>query len=186
MSRTERNNAMNTLFYRITLTALCLWLTITAGAQVSTIQADFIQTKTMKMLGDKIVSHGKMYHQQSDKLHWEYTSPYKYTFIMNGGKVLLMKNGRKDVIDTSKNKMFREIGRIMLSSVTTKSRQKTMDLPLSKQMKAMYKRIVLHFNQKTSLVERVVMYEKNGDTTDIELKNVTTNKTIPAAVFAVR
>ena len=40
---------------------------------LKSMQADFVQTKTMKMLGDKMVSNGKMYYQQSDKLHWEYT-----------------------------------------------------------------------------------------------------------------
>lgn len=169
----------------VTCVSLCIMM-LCANAQVHTIQADFTQTKTMKMLGDKMVSHGKMYYQQSDKLHWEYTTPYKYTFVMNGSKVMLKRDGRSDVIDANRNKMFREIGRIMLSSVTVSSKQKTAELPLSKQMKALYKKIVLHFNANTHLVERVVMYEKNGDTTDIELKNVTTNKTIPATCFAVR
>ena len=81
---------------------------------LKSMQADFVQTKTMKMLGDKMVSNGKMYYQQSDKLHWEYTTPYSYTFILNGDKVLLKKGTRKDVIDVNKNKVFKEIARIMI------------------------------------------------------------------------
>ena len=98
----------------------------------------------------------------------------------------MKKGGRKDVVDTSKNKMFREIGKVMMSSLVVSSTQRQMDLPLTKQMKSLYKRIVIYFNQKTHLVERVVMYEKNGDQTDIELNNVTTNKNIAAGLFAVQ
>lgn len=158
----------------------------TAGNGIKTLQADFKQTKTMKMLGDKMVSQGKMYYSATDKLRWEYTSPYTYTFVMNGQKVMLKKGGRKDVVDTSKNKMFREIGKVMMSSLVVSSTQRQMDLPLTKQMKSLYKRIVIYFNQKSHLVERVVMYEKNGDQTDIELNNVTTNKNIAAGLFAVQ
>ena len=157
-----------------------------SGNGIKTLQADFRQTKTMKMLGDKMVSQGKMYYSASDKLRWEYTSPYTYTFIMNGQKVLLKKGNRKDVVDTSKNKMFREIGKVMMNSLVISSTQRQMDMSLTKQMKSLYKRIVVYFNQKTHLVERVVMYEKNGDQTDIELKNVTTNKAVAAAMFAVQ
>lgn len=179
---------MKTIF-RIFIFILLLVSEDTA-AQVNTapktLQADFRQTKTMKMLGDKLVSQGKMYYSASDKLRWEYTSPYTYTFIMNGQKVLLKKGGRKDVVDTSKNKMFREIGKVMMNSLVVTSTKQQMDLPQTKQMKSLYKRIVIYFNQKTHLVERVVMYEKNGDQTDIELKNVTTNKNIAAGMFTVQ
>ncbi len=172
--------------YRIYTAVMLLCLSMTVSAQTKTIQADFVQTKTMKMLGDKMVSRGKMHYQHNNKLRWEYTAPYTYTFVMNGNKVLLKKGNRKDVINTSKNKMFKEIGRIMMSSIVVTSKQRTMELPLSKSMKSLYKKIILHFNPKTTMVEKVVMYEKNGDTTEIELKNVTTNKVIPAALFAVQ
>ena len=160
-------------------------MSMVALAQTKSIQCDFVQTKTMKMLGEKMVSKGKMYYQHSDKLHWEYTTPYQYTFIMNGSKVLLKKGARKDVIDTSKNKIFKEIGKIMLNSVVVTG-NKTRELPLSKEMKGLYTKILLYFNSKTTLVEKVVMYEKNGDTTEIQLQNVQTNKPVSAAVFAVQ
>ena len=50
------------------------------ASKMKTMQCDFVQTKYLKMLNDKMVSRGKMYYQQSNKLRWEYTSPYTYTF----------------------------------------------------------------------------------------------------------
>jgi len=168
---------------------------------LKSMQADFIQTKTMKMLGDKMVSNGKMYYQQSDKLHWEYTIPYTYTFILNGDKVLLKKGTRKDVIDVNKNKVFKEIARIMMSSMVGTCLTEKKDfsvsvvetdqtytatlIPQKKEMKQMYTKIVLTFTKKTSMISRVVMYEKNGDNTEIVLKNVVTNKTINPSYFAI-
>src|SRR5574344_2854073 len=56
---------------------------------LKTLQCDFVQTKQLSMLNDKIVSRGKMYYKQNNALRWQYTSPYTYTFIINGGKVLM-------------------------------------------------------------------------------------------------
>ncbi len=168
---------------------------------LKSMQADFVQTKTMKMLGDKMVSNGKMYYQQSDKLHWEYTNPYSYTFILNGDKVLLKKGTRKDVIDVNKNKVFKEIARIMMSSMVGTCLTEKKDfavsvaesdqtytatlIPQKKEMKQMYTKIVLTFTKKTSMISRVVMYEKNGDNTEIVLKNVVTNKAVSPSYFAI-
>ena len=37
-----------------------------AAASMKTMQCDFVQTKFLRMLNDKMVSRGKMYYQQSD------------------------------------------------------------------------------------------------------------------------
>lgn len=170
-----------------------------ATAQMKTMQADFVQTKTLKMLGDKMVSHGRMAYQQSDKLRWEYTTPYTYTFILNGSKVTLRKGKRSDVIDVNRNKMFKEIARIMMNSmvgrcitdsktfkvsVKTDAQHYTATLlPLKKDMKQMYTRIVLVFSRQTATVGRVMMYERNGDCTDIVLKNIKMNAAVSAKEF---
>lgn len=173
-----------------------------AAQSMKTMQCDFVQTKHLKMLNDKMVSKGKMYYQQADKLHWEYTTPYTYTFILNGSKVLLKKGIRNDVINVSQNKMFKEIARIMMNSVVgkcltdTKSFKTSISesqseyvatlIPQTKDMKQMWTKLVLHFNRKQMMVSKVEMHEKNGDRTIIELLNAQTNKTIDAKQFAIR
>ena len=154
---------------------------------LKSMQADFVQTKTMKMLGDKMVSNGKMYYQQSDKLHWEYTTPYTYTFILNGDKVLLKKGTRKDVIDVNKNRVFKEIARIMMSSMvgTCLTEKKDFSISVVESDQSYTATLILTFTKKTSMISRVVMYEKNGDNTEIVLKNVVTNKTINPSYFAI-
>jgi outer membrane lipoprotein carrier protein len=160
-----------------------------------------VQTKQLKLLNDRLVSKGKMCYQKSDKLRWEYTSPTSYVFILNGDKVLLKNNNRNDVIDVKQNKLFREIARIMMSSVvgnclsdeknfktsiaSTPTEWVATMLPLKKDMKQMFQKIILHFNKQKSMVSSVELIEKNGDQTLIELKNIRQNESISASVFAV-
>ncbi|MCC8039420.1 MAG: outer membrane lipoprotein carrier protein LolA [Bacteroidales bacterium] len=173
----------------------------TAAAAINTLQADFVQTKSLKMLGDKMVSRGKMLCEQPGRLRWEYTSPYTYTFILNANKVLVKKKDRSDVIDTSQNAMFREIARIMMNSVLGKCLTDKNDfkatvaqksggyivtlLPQKKEMKQMFTKILLHYNKQQAMVTQVEMYEKNGDSTVIELKNLKKNAPIDAAQFKI-
>ena len=171
-----------------------------AAFKLKSMQCDFVQTKHLKMLNDKVVSKGKMYYQQSDKLRWEYVSPYKYTFILNGSKVQLKNSKRNDVIDVQKNKLFKEIARIMMSSVVgncmnDKSFKVTISdgktewiatmVPQRREMKQMFQTIKLHFNKQNSMVSMVELIEKNGDKTVIELKNIKTNVAIAPNIFSV-
>lgn len=172
------------------------------ASSIKTMQCDFIQTKHLKMLNDDMVSKGRMYYQQSNRLRWEYTSPYTYTFIINDDKVLLKNNQRHDVIDVNKNKLFKEIARIMMSSVVgnclndEKSFKSHISvsggewvatlLPQRKDMKQMFQKIVLHFSQKQAMVTQVELIEKNGDKTVIDLKNIKTNETISTNMFTIR
>lgn len=173
-----------------------------AAAAIKTMQADFVQTKHLRMLGDKMVSRGRMCYQQSDRLRWEYTKPYAYTFILNGNSVMMSKGGHRDVVDVNRNKVFREIAQMMMSSVvgtclTDSKRFKvsmTVDkqtctatlLPQKKDVKAMFTRIVLVFNRKTSVVSKVTMYEKNGDRTEITLDNVRIGAAVSPTEFTIK
>lgn len=175
---------------------------IAATAQaMKTMQCDFVQTKQLRMLNDKMVSEGRMYYSQKDKLRWEYTKPYQYIFILNGDRVLLKNKQRSDVIDVAQNKLFREIARIMMGSVVGDclNDERTFKVslvqsggewmatlvPQRKDMKQMFQRIVLHFDQQQGVVNRVVLTERGGDETTIELKNIRKNETITPSLFAV-
>ena len=172
-----------------------------ATSKLSSMQCDFVQTKTVKMLNEKLVSKGHMCYQQPNKLRWEYVTPYTYTFVFNGQKVSLKKNNRNDVIDVNQNKMFKEIAIIMMNSVvgkclTDKKSFKTTIrdtsaewiatlVPQSKELKNMFTGIVLHFNKEKAVVVKVEMLEKNGDTTVIVLNNIIKNQKIDAKIFTV-
>jgi len=171
------------------------------ASKMKTMECDFVQTKHLKMLSEKMVSRGKMYYRQPDMLRWEYQSPYSYVFILNGSKVLLKNSRRSDVVDVNRNKVFKEIARIMMNSVVGKSLTDEKDfkvsmsttagewiatlLPQRKDMKQMFQKIVLHFNKQRAMVSTVELIEKKGDRTVIELKNVKSNEPLQKNLFAV-
>ena len=169
--------------------------------EMKSLECDFVQTKHLKMLSDKMVSKGRMYYQQKSKLRWEYTSPKKYVFILNDTKVRIINGSRNDVIDTNQSKVFKEIARVMMNSVVGKclndDKEYKVDItasgsdwiatltPQRKNMKQLFKKIVIHFDKQRAMVNRVELLEKNDDRTVIELKNAKTNHAISPAIFAM-
>lgn len=172
-----------------------------AAAGLKSMNCSFTQTKYLSLLSDKMVSEGKMSYKQSNKLRWEYTSPYKYLFIFNGTKVYVGNKSRKDVIDTKNNKVFKEVARIMMSTVTgtalsnssdfsidvadVKSIWKVTLIPKKKEMKKMFTKIELSFNKSNLMIAEINIYEKNNDRTNIRLKNISTNVAVNESLFAI-
>lgn len=173
-----------------------------AAASIKTLRCNFIQTKKLNMLGDKMTSKGFMYCSQPNQLKWEYLSPYTYTFILNNDVVLLKKGSRNDVIDVNQNKIFKEIARIMMNSVLGKCLTDKKDfkvdlinngnyyiatlIPQKKEMKQTFSKVLLHYNRDHSMIEKVEMYERNGDSTLIELINIVKNEAIDSSVYEIQ
>lgn len=161
----------------------------------------FVQTKNMSMLNDRMVSYGTMYYSQPDRLRWEYTRPYSYLFIFNGAKVYVGNNSKKNVIDVASNKLFREIAGIMMSTVTgkaltdaeafymdveeTQTSWRVTLVPKKKELKRMFRKVVLVFSRADTAIAGVEIYEMNGDKTEIRMSDVTKNIAIDEAVFSV-
>ena len=167
---------------------------------LASMQCEFVQTKKVVLLNDRMVSKGKMFYKQSNKLRWEYTTPYTYVFVLNGSKISLGKN-QKNVIDVNQSKVFKEIASIMMNSVVGKclSDKKSFKttikvsnseyiatlIPRTKEIKRLFNTIILHFDKQQSFVIRVELIEKNGDVTTIDLKNIKKNNPVNDQVFSI-
>lgn len=172
-----------------------------ASERISTVHADFIQTKRMKMLSDAMVSKGKMWCTQPNFLRWEYQSPQTSSFILNNGKVLLSKGQHDHIINVGRNKMLRQIIRLMIPnglgkclteekdfqvSIQSENAQHILTLlPQSKELKQLFTRLVLNYDRKQSVVTKIKMYEKGGDSSVIELTNIKTNQTIDESTYSL-
>lgn len=168
---------------------------------MKSMQCGFTQTKYLSLLSDKMVSKGHMYYQQPHKLRWEYSSPYQYTFILNGTEVYVRNKSKKDVINTNNNKLFKEVARIMLRTVTGKALSDAADfsidvfdggslwkvilIPRKKDLKRMFNKIILSFRKSDSIISEIDLYEKNNDRTNIILKDVTANGKINESLFVI-
>lgn len=173
-----------------------------SASSLRSLRCDFVQTKELSLLQDRMVSQGVMYYRQAgSQLRWEYRTPYRYTFVLNGDRVMMRSDGRTDVVETSANGMFREIARMMMSTLTGRCLTATSDFdirvraeeglwiaeltPRRREMTQFFARVNLCFDPERQLVTRVEMVEAGGDRTVIELKNVQRNATIDESVFAI-
>ncbi len=172
------------------------------AASIKTIESNFTQVKSVSFLNEKVKSYGRMYYSNQGKLRWEYVSPYKYTFAINGGKVYIKSGAKSQVIDIRTSRLFNSIAQIMINSITGKSLKANGDFntqmyvdgnewiavltPKKAQMKKMFRTVQLHFNSHHSMVSEVVMTETSGDSTVITLSGVKTNENIPNQIFSVK
>jgi outer membrane lipoprotein carrier protein len=171
------------------------------SSAIRSLQCDFVQTKHLSMLNDKLISTGKMYYRQPDELRWEYLSPYSYIFILNSSNVLIRTGETTNTIDTSSSRLFQEITRMMMASVTGQSLVDTANFdvemyiagedwvaeltPLKRDVRQMFARIKLYFNERLSTISHIEMQEASGDTMMIELKNTQINRPIDEALFTL-
>jgi len=173
-----------------------------AAQTMTSMQCEFTQTKSMKLLSKEMQSKGLMYFKQPNKLRWQYTAPYDYTFIMNGDKVTMKSAKSTQNIDVQGNKMFRQITKIILNSITGGGLKSATDFqvevyktdnnyfaklyPKKKELKQIYNVIEIYFNQPLTMVSGVKMMEKTGDVTSVKLQNIKNNPVINESTFAVR
>ena len=172
----------------------------TASAMTG-MQCEFTQTKSMKLLSKEMQSKGIMYFKRPNKLRWQYTSPYDYTFILNGDKVQIKSSKSTKNIDVQGNKMFRQITNIILNSVTGGSLKSSSDFnvevykkdnsyfaklfPKKKELKQLYQVIEIYFDSALTMVNSVRMVEKTGDETRVNLINTKLNVAVDEKMFAV-
>ena len=172
----------------------------TASAMTG-MQCEFTQTKSMKLLSKEMQSKGIMYFKRPNKLRWQYTSPYDYTFILNGDKVQIKSSKSTKNIDVQGNKMFLQITNIILNSVTGGSLKSSSDFnvevykkdnsyfaklfPKKKEFKQLYQVIEIYFDPALTMVNSVRMVEKTGDETRVNLINTKLNVAVDEKMFAV-
>lgn len=151
-----------------------------AAGEIRTVECNFTQTKHTKLLKKEQVSKGKMSCQLPDKLRWEYLSPRAKTILLDNSKSLPTRNGMEE-----------SVARLIMNSVTGRSltdssmfqvtaEEKPTEyvatlIPLRKEMKRIFTKLVLHFDLKQSTVTKVELHEKNGDQTVIELHDIRIN-----------
>lgn len=170
-----------------------------AASAVTSMQCEFTQTKKMKMLNKEMQSSGMMYYKSPNKLRWQYTSPYDYTFILNGDKVKIKSSRTNQNINVQDNKMFRQITNIILNSMTGKGLKNSSDFtvevykngsyyfaklyPKKKELKQIYQVIEIYFNVNLTMVSSVRLEEKTGDVTWVRLYNPKTSVTLNESLF---
>lgn len=171
-----------------------------ATAATESVQADFIQEKSLTMLSEKIISDGKFWFRRNDKLRMEYLQPYSYLIILNGGKIYMKDGIKENKISAGSNPVFKQINRILLDCVSG-SMLDNPDFrariyensgswliefkPTVKNLKELYKHINILLDKRDFTASTIGMYEVSGDQTIIRFQNKVLNAQIPDSVFNI-
>jgi outer membrane lipoprotein carrier protein len=180
------------------------WAGIRAAASsVKTIEADFVQTRQLKILRKPLVARGVIAYRRPNDLRWEYQSPLETLLLVRGGAVeRLSKHGGQWVPDASARleAMKIVIGEINLwldgnfaASRTFRAalRAASQDeparvelAPVDKALGKIISRIVLRLGERPGTVSAIDIFEEGEGSTHIVFENARYGGAIPDSRFA--
>ena len=170
-------------------------------AAIQTIQSDFVQTKHLSLLSDKIISKGKFYYHKEDKVRIEYITPFQYLLVMNAGQIMVKDEQKTSKINTRNSKAMQSVNRIMIDcmrgTVFTNPDFKVAAyengtdyllslVPANDAMRKMFKQIDVYLGKNNYDVDRLTMTEQGGDYSDMDFTHTQHNTTLNDALFKVK
>jgi len=169
------------------------------SAQIKTIQADFIQTKSMKILAKPLISEGRFYYAAPDSFRWEYLKPLKSIvlnhkgqtkrYIYSGGKMVEDESGgaqaMKIILGEINSWMSGNFDQNPSFKATLKEATYTQITltPAGQNMNGMLQKVIITVSKKDAAVKSVKIIESETSSTIIDFKNTQTNKSIPESIF---
>jgi len=172
-----------------------------AAKATTSIESQFMQTKELSVIREKIISKGTFFFKKEKLLRWEYTDPFPYLIIFNNDKIYVKDEDKENHINLQSNRVFREVNNILIGAVQgtllsdTKNFQCNISdlrdqyqaqmIPVNFRIKEILSEINLFFNKTDYTVDMLIMREVSGDYTRIEFIGKKLNQNIPDAKFAI-
>ncbi len=168
---------------------------------IQSIQCDFTQTKSVKMLAEKAVSYGSMAYQHDKKLRWEYKEPFSHIFILNETQVKIQDKASTETIDVEKSRIFKEVVKMIKGDVVGQSFKdgKTFAVSCSivkneyvailttqnQKLKNMFAGLTLHIDKDKKVLTEIEISSAKGDKTVLSFQNVVVNATVDDSLFNI-
>ena len=165
----------------------------------TTIECDFTQYKHLIIMDEPLVSYGKFYVQQDDKVRLDYLKPSPFLIVLNGEKVKIATDGKSNVYDLSSYQIasmmksmlsscllgdFSGVGRDYLMSVSEDHSVYLVIMePLNRRIKRNLQKIEITFDKKNLSVNQLLVHESSGDYTRHVFTNKKFNTSLPDELF---
>lgn len=170
-----------------------------AMSQVESVQADFVQTKRMKILRNPLVSRGRFAFRPPADIRWEYESPVRTLMVMKKGEPAryLFRDGRWErdaqarlealrvVMERIAGWMggrFDEAGPFEARLIPEGNGQVEL-LPRDPAMREVIERIRLHLSPTPGALERIELFEPGDSATEIRFENLRLNAPLSDSLF---
>lgn len=132
-------------------------LTLLISAILS-LQADFVQTKTVALMNEPQVSTGHMTYRAPDYMQWAYLTPQNMVWEVDGN-------------NSNVNPQVQRLLRMIMAAIAGEGE---VDAKAQKESRKLFQSVNVVMDESGRVAQRVELVEKNGDTTLIEFTNVVT------------
>lgn len=130
----------------------------------------------------------------------EYTHPYPYLLILNGGKIYVRDGQKESRFSAGSNPVFQQVNRILIDCVSGNMLDNP-DFqyrifenagswliefrPQARNLKELYKNINIVLDKKDFTASTIGMYDASGDKTILRFQNKELNAQIPDSRFNI-
>ena len=169
------------------------------ASRISSLSADFVQKKSMKILSKPLVSTGKFFYAAPDSIRWEYVKPIRSIvisekgtskrYIASGGKMIEDKTGgvqaMKIVLDEVAGWMKGKFSANPSFAASVREGPETVIVltPTGKNTAGMIEKIEITVSRKDAVVKTVRIVEGAAAETRIDFLRTAVNPALPPGTF---
>jgi outer membrane lipoprotein carrier protein len=158
-----------------------------AYKDVQTLRADFVQITRSKAMGDETKQKGKVMLRRPRMMRWEFTQPAGNLFVTNGEKMWVWSAPENQVIISSgmgggsngMSQLLEDLNRLgdifNVELLPEEGKNGSVLLGLKPKQDAGFQSLRLRLEEKTYLVQSVVMVDAFGNEVDLRFNQVRTN-----------
>lgn len=195
---------------RVAAVLISAWLSIGWGSSwdelksatgtVTSVSAEFVQEKHMRILARPLLSSGVFYFQAPASLRWEYRAPLKNVLIMHGNRMeRYVETGGGMVKDAAANPQVMQMVLEQISqwlsgrfdenpmfNATLQPDSKIVMIPKEADFSKMIQRIELSLSARAGVIDTVTIYESDESFTRLVFSNTVLNRPIDEAMFRTK
>lgn len=170
-----------------------------AREAITTLKAQFIQTKVFTLFDEKEVSKGTLYFAQPERIRWQYSEPDRSSTVINGERGWSVFPDIKQVqtfeLEGSKtNKVLSIVGFGRCGALLTESFEVSLSpgkkgalvlamKPTDKDITPYFSRVDLTLDGRDYLPRRIELHEKAGDILVFEFSDLDRNIELNKSMF---
>jgi outer membrane lipoprotein-sorting protein len=181
-----------------TSTASCLAEVERAQRDTRALTADFTQVKHLSLLGEPLVSRGRLSFRRPDRMRLEIAEPVQATVVVNGRDVRLPGLSEQDaqaLATAPVGAIFSQLGALFVGDTASlhegfevvaapAGEGVTVTLvPRLESWRRIFQRLELRFEGAEMLVREIRIEDALGDRLEITLEHVQRNVDLPEALF---
>ena len=168
---------------------------------IKSVESDFKQIKHIEDFNQDITSSGKFFYIPSDKIRLNYSKPLPYLVVINGDKIKIESNGKKNVMNLKDSKQMQEMQNMLKiclsdnfsnipSDYTTEFYEDelfylTIIKPVDESVRKYITQLDIYLNKKDMRVDKLRISETMGDYTDYFFTNMKYNTLNNNSLFKI-